>query len=516
MLTKMSIEQKMLILAIIFLPISEFIVKFPFVEGDCSKLFLFIGMCISIYKIFMNKESITAFEKFSLYFLLIFFLWQCICTIIGIIEYDFYSMVYLEQMDKLRYLTQTLNGMGIVVSDITVIKLWLSFRFIKDCALQTFFSYGIAIWVYHIYIKSDSDFQKKESIYLHIILAISILCIVLSGYSIFEIGYLRGNSFCADILRKINPLLYNVADAHGWWPPLLWKGQLRSLFPEPSFFGLISVLVVPFLFYSIMKFKKNFFFYCIYGLYLLMLFLTKARTALVLFMLQSLLFYLFILKSQYGRKALKIFFISVFSFLISVYLIAGFKGISNYEKLTDNSNMTTEILKYVDNNITSVVGNKRSNNARFANVRATFLTGVKHPLFGVGKGMSDAYVSDNFTEEDMQNNEVRWNWIYYMREKGVLKSPIPVLNQFTIEIAQFGIPGLLMYIFPIVFILKEMYHMLKYNLDLESVCVSIAYIGSVVALFPNKAFLTYYILTGTMVLLLHNERKERKINNESN
>ena len=127
MLAKISIEQKMLILAIIFLPISNFIVEFPFVGGDCANLFLFIGMCISIYKILINKESITDFEKFSLYFLLVFFLWQCICTILGIIEYDFYSMVYLEQMDKLRYLTQTLNGMGIVVSDITVIKLWLSF-----------------------------------------------------------------------------------------------------------------------------------------------------------------------------------------------------------------------------------------------------------------------------------------------------------------------------------------------------------------------------------------------------
>ena len=306
-----------------------------------------------------------------------------------------------------------------------------------------------------------------------------------------------------------------MAEAHGWWPPLLWKGQLRSLFPEPSFFGLVSVLVVPFLFYSIIKFKKNFFFSCIYSLCLLMLFLTKARTSLVLFILQSLLFYIFIfLKSQYGRKALTVFLISIFSFLISVYLIAGFKGSSNYEKTTDNSSMTKEILEYVDNNIAAVVGNKRSNNARFANIRATFLVGVKHPLFGVGRGMSDAYVSDNFTEEDMQDNEVRHNWIYYMREKGVLKSSIPILNQFTIEIAQFGVPGLLMYIFPVVFILKKMYQKLKYNLDLEIACVSIAYIGSVVALFPNRAFLTYYILTVTMILLLCNEKEEGAVRNE--
>ena len=63
-------------------------------------------------------------------------------------------------------------------------------------------------------------------------------------YSLFEIWWIwTGNSYCEQILITINRNLYTPEFAHGWWPPLLWKGQVRSFAPEPSFFGIFMVFM---------------------------------------------------------------------------------------------------------------------------------------------------------------------------------------------------------------------------------------------------------------------------------
>ena len=256
-MAKVSYEQILLILAIIFLPINNFSVKLPLVGGAVSKGFIFIGFIVLIYDLFIKKYQLDEFERLCLYYLLACYLWQCLCTIIGIQEYEYNEMLYLEQMDKLRYLLQFLWRNGWSINDISAIKIWLTLRCFKDCAFNVLFSYGIVLWIYHIYKNIQLKSIKISTVITHVITSVSILCVVLISYSIFEIGYLRGNQFCTDIIVKINPLLYNVGEYQGWWPPLLWKNQLRSIFAEPSHFGIVGVLIVPMLFYGILKFKTK-------------------------------------------------------------------------------------------------------------------------------------------------------------------------------------------------------------------------------------------------------------------
>ena len=163
---------------------------------------------------------------------------------------------------------------------------------------------------------------------------------------------------------------------------------------------------------------------------------------------------------------------------------------------------------YVKDNITSVTGNTRSNNARFANVRATFLTGIQHPIFGVGRELSTAYVTANFTKEDLKNPEVR-GWSNFVKRDGAFKSPIPVLNELSIEIAQYGIPGLFMYLLPVFYILKRLLKLTKKELSAEIACATIAYLGLLAAMFSNIVFFTYYILTGLMIVLLYNTKGKK-------
>ncbi len=515
MLYQSSFEQKLLMLAIIFLPINAFRFNLPLVGVVISKLFILCGIGIYIYKVLTKKIVLDDFEKLCWYYLLVYFLWQCLCTIIGIYEYEYCNMLCLEQMDKLRFLMEDFRVFGWNINDIAAIKIWTGLRFIFNvCLPSTLFTYGITVWIYHIYNVVQRNSEKVSLIFTHIVLSIGLLCILLISYSSFEIGYLRGSQFCADFLVKVNPLLYNVAGNHGWWPPLLWKNQLRSLFPEPSFFGIVSTLIVPFLFYGVLKFEKKFFL-IVYSIFTVMLFMTKARTALILFILQNILLlsYVFISNPYYIKKSLNVFFASIVSFFVALYLMSGFKVLSIDSNNTSFQGVSSIVSGYINDNVISVIGNKRSNSARLANVRATFLTGVQHPLWGVGRALSDLYIVNNFTEEDLATHEVK-HWFDLLHQKGALQYFIPVLNQLISEMAQLGIPGLILYLLPIFLIFYKLLPMLKLGLSIEMGCISIAYIGSLLAMFSNSAFLSYYILTGLMFSLLHNGWKGETKNYE--
>lgn len=505
MLRKMHFEQILLILAIIFLPINHFRIDMPLMGTVFSKVFILIGIALYILKLCVGQLKLTHFERFACFYLVVLFLWQCLCTVIGIQEFDYYPLVSLDQMDKLRYFVQTLQNNGLHVTDISAIKGWFYLRFLKDCLLCVIFSYGVSLWVYHLYQDKDTCHEDSQTIaFSHLTLSIIILCLIMMAYSIIEIGYLTGNLTCAKILAQINPLLYEIQKTHGWWPPLLWKNQLRSLFAEPSFFGLTSTMIIPILICKILEPSKNFivklFFTCVFGIFVVMLFLTRARTALLLFIGQLLLLvsYVLFFKRVYLKKTFHVLFVVLLSFGLSLFIMSGFKVVNLDSRTVYTSNVQANVTNYITDNIASVVGNKRSNSARFASVRATFLTGLQHPLFGVGRGLTTAYVNANFTEEDLRNGEVK-NWSNYIKQKGVYKSPIPVLNQFSITFANFGAMGLIFYLLPMFYILLGILKNLDGEFHIEVVCMSIAYMATVVAMLSNEAFLTYYIMTGIMI-----------------
>ena len=517
MTIKTNLEQKLLVLAIIFLPVNHFRIDMPFIGTALSKFFILAGIAVYILKLYVGKLKLTRFEQFAAFYLFVLLLWQCLCTVIGIQEFDYYSLVSLEQMDKLRYFLQTLRDYGLAVTDIAAIKVWLCLRFLKDCLLYVVFSYGVSLWVYHLYHEKATCLETFRTVaFSHLTLSITVLCLIMTTYSIIEIGYLTGNLTCTGILTQINPLLYDVKKLHGWWPPLLWKDQLRSLFAEPSFFGLASTMIVPILMYKVLEPSKNIFikrfFTCVFGIFVLMLFLTRARTAVLLFIGQLILLvsYVLLFKRIYLKKLLWILFIVLLSFGLSLYIMSGFKVVNLNSGTSHTSNVQVSAVDYVNDNVASVVGNKRSNSARFASVSATFLTGLQHPIFGVGMGLSTAYVNANFTEEDLRNNEVR-NWSQYVTKEGVLKSPIPVLNQFSIVFAHFGIIGLFLYLLPMFYVLYGILKRMNSGLSIETVCLIIAYIATVAAMLSNIAFLTYYIMTG--ILISYVRIKNRRDNN---
>ena len=611
---KTDFEQKLFILAIIFIPINHFVVEFPIVGGDISKLFALLGVCTYLGKICIKKAALDSFERFALFYLAIYFLWQCLCTTIGILEYEYYDMIYLEQMDKLRYLLQNLRHTGLDINELTAMKVWLWVRFLKDCISNTLLSYGVSIWIYHLYKEYKVKDEKYETLFSHITVAVSVLCLALITYSIFEVGFLRGSKFCADILSGINPMLYEIGSTHGWWPPLLLPERLRSLFAEPSFFGIASVLIVFVLFYKNLTTKKVFFGVVLSSI-VMMTVMTRSRTAIPLFIGQAglLLLYVFAVDRKYVKGAVKIAAIVGLSFLAGIYLMAGFKpvpktasqavkpAVASVKPVIQSKANTTKpkaapvkpIAKNTGNAtkpkattvkpVAKTAGNaakpkaapvkpiaKNTGNAtkpktaavkpavkaagntakpaakvaakskeasfdieaalhsfvmrivpftdkksqqsdtdRADSTKAYFLTGLQNPIYGVGKGLSNAYADVNYKKEDVwRNNE----WSIFIRQKGVLQSPIPVLNHWSQEMAQFGIVGLLIFLLPAVYIFHSLATVFRNGMNLEMACAAIAYIASNIAMLSSEAaFLTYYIFTGMLLIMLQRKTERKEI-----
>ena len=514
---KKNFENNIFILSIIFLPVNCFWLKFPLTGRSLPCLFMMIGVLFYGFRIIKCRFLLNKFEKLGLFYLFVCCFWQIISTFIGVNEYGYYNLFSLEQTEGLRHLLQTIRNVGVNITDATAIKIWTGLRFIKRCFVNVILRYGISLWVYHLF-QADTDRagldNEDNGLINRLNFAINILCIILIIYSAFEIGYLRGNQFCRDLLTLVNPLLYEPQIMHGWWPPLLWKNQLRSLFAEPSFFGLGSTFIVPFLFYKILKSKDVPFTWICYAAFTIMLFMTRARTAVLLFIIQifMLLLYSCGINRKFFRKTIVVLVITVLSFGFALFLMSGFKDPSVISSNTKNESVQETVSNYVGDNVASVVGNKRSNSARFANVRASILTGLQNPVFGVGTGLASAYINANLTEEDLSNDEVK-NWSRYMYREGPVNAPFPNLNQFSVEIAQYGIPGLIMYLLPVFYIFQQLLKLKKQKFNTEIACFFIAYIGSCIGMLSNEAFFTYYVLTGIMISLLHIERQERKTGN---
>ena len=78
--------------------------------------------------------------------------------------------------------------------------------------------------------------------------------------------------------------------------------------------------------------------------------------------------------------------------------------------------------------------------------------------------------------------------------------------------AQFGIVGLLIFLLPAVYIFHSLATVFRNGMNLEMACAAIAYIASNIAMLSSEAaFLTYYIFTGMLLIMLQRKTERKEI-----
>ena len=476
--TLQKLQKLALFCLILFLPLNSIPKRFaiPGIGGDLSNYFFILGMVLLVYEYFKFGFSVNKKVK---YFFCTYIVWQLICLAHGLWFYEYNELLTLNQIPRLEAILNKLASYGVVIPELTAIKCWLWLRFSKNILLLNNIVFLLCFYIWHLY---KNDFT---SAFNDVRRAVICLVMLMGAYSFVELLWLKLNlPFAKLFLETVNPLLYDIVIVHGWWPPLLWNGQLRSISREPSFFGIISVMCLPFMWsYLFEKEYKKLSLLCLFY-FSLMIAATNARTAIVLTIGELgllLLFNIVVQNKEFFKKTILVVVITILAFSFN---LINFKSLMYATNGSINS-----ATNYLKNNVVSVADtSSRSNNARFANLIANLNTVVEYPVMGVGTGLKDAYIDRNLPEFAYSNSEVR-NWSRYMRNEGVLKMGYPGLNKYADVAVQNGMIGLVLYLSVVGYLMLQI---LKYRkaifTDYRTVMLVIAMLGLLAAQISNSAF----------------------------
>lgn len=511
---------------------------------------LFIGIFLEFYCLFKyRKQTITDSKaaRYAVYFLGVYILVSLISMIHGAaifpyLEYLFNDPGVIESghMDKAFHLVQ---GLGIHLTSQEFARVWLVVKGVKPLIKTTIFTFGVAFMIYNWA-------RKHENEYFSLLTRATVLSIcLLTAYSVIEWFYLAHYSWATHVLSFINPWIHGVQNNGGWWPPLLWKGQLRSMFPEPSHFGIYASFAMPLLWYSFVKFENKRVKYCLGALIAVFtfdLFLTNARTAMALFLGEIILliiFTAFIRDRRLIRHVAVIVLVSLLAFGGSVGFINHFMpiqmpqtktvqqanknkpslGKNNVKKQaptdrpkkaqgktnskgkqvakpkTDTNNFGQATQNYIDYNFKSLADEKsRSNRSRFGVMRADFEVGLDHPAFGVSPILRQPYVLEKIAHLKYKNNEMK-SWLRRGKEIGAFSSGVPELGAYTTQFSKTGAIGLFTFLLlPVFLVWKLLCLFIKNRNNLSIVFFLISFIGIMASGIGDHLYITYcyWILLG--------------------
>lgn len=412
---------------------------------------LFIGFVYTIYCQYKYKNILINFDNF-LKFILVYLGITLISLLIGLNNYPYYDLVLngpVTQIEKLPRVINTLNNYEIYIDEKILTIVWMIQGRIKGALLEVLYTFGGAYMIYCWY---HNNWQTAFKI---IIKAVLTSLIVIFGYCFIELFYLSGNETAKNILITITPYLHDIKSSYGWWPPLLLPGQLRSIFAEPSYYGIYFAFALPFLWYVFISVNERYYKIISFSaiiFFTFCLFLTQARTAVVLFCGEVFILSIFTVyfRNKFIFKAVcKIFIAIVIAFMLS--------GLFINNLLVDNRYGINSVESYVESNLTSLTStSQRSNGARYSIMIADLKIALDHPLIGVGSGLRNAYIPDYLPEMAKDNGEVKM-WIQNQKEKGILRSGFPKLGEYPSRFAETGIIGLALFLVPPFILLRKLY-----------------------------------------------------------
>ena len=456
-------------------------IQMNFIGGPVGgKLEFYPLMAAFIYSFYCQYRYRNVFVDFKVFckYAAIFVGMMMLATIVGLIDYPYYDLILngpADQIEKLPKVMSFLQAHGIFVEQKHLMQVWLIAREIKGVLLEAFWCLGGAYLVYAWYKDEWSQALRLA------VRAVTCSCCVLLVYAIVEVLYLAGNETAKEILSFINPYIHPIVTNHGWWPPLLWKGQLRLVFPEPSHVGNYIAFGLPLIWYGYIQADTNR--RAALPLTMVMAFLvfmTKARTAYA--MLAGML--LLLVSLIFGARQYEL--LNKFAVLIESETI-GFDGNVSFVNTTSLSraNQAQSVVQRTleDNLVSLASNNKRSNGARYGLLKAHFRTGLQHPLLGVGKGLTGVYVADNFTPEEAANGEIS-SWIRYQEERGPMAAGYSMpdaMNEFVSRFSSTGILGLGTFLFPFAYVLLRLLKKWVIRKDLTAMMMMLALISSMMA-----------------------------------
>lgn len=199
---------------------------------------------------------------------------QLVSIIHGLVIFPRWELISADQFDKLEKLVSLLSIKGFAIDGLLLGKIWLTIKLVVRVILDTLFTYGVAIWGGSLFLR---NIKRGLHSFLYGILISAIICAV---YFVVELAYQFDAHWAQVILASLNPLLYDVASSHGWWPPLFFGNRIRSLFAEPAYMAtFLSVAIICAGYQFIMVKNKRWFWCLLFMMLIIMMVSTNSKTA---------------------------------------------------------------------------------------------------------------------------------------------------------------------------------------------------------------------------------------------
>lgn len=490
--------------------------------GKLSIYPLLVGLLISLYYWKKTGYEISSDSRKFLLFISTLSLAVFISLLHGLIVYPYYSDILngpVDQIQKLPKVYSYLQHYNVPITEQSLLKVWIKVwmvaRPLKSFILEIIWTFGVSYMIYCWYKK---DWKSCFCI-VRKGLIVSVIAIVL--YSALDILYLSGMWGAETLLSFLNPVVHEIKSNDTWWPPLLWPGQLRSLFAEPSYFGIFAAFAMPWLWYSICTTKnrgRKIGYVVLFVVYTICLFFTKARTANALFMGELFLFGLasIAFRKELLKKYCLILICAVVAFGFSTIALTYMPGSpEKAEIISSKNNLNQDAMKqYFDDNLGSLASSsKRSNRARYSVLAADLGIGKDHLLLGVGRSLRNAYIPQYLPDNAFQSDEIMM-WINNQKTKGIMKSGFPALGEYSSRFAETGILGLIIYLFPALLLLYKIIkairnHTITFTDRLKYICLGISFIGILASGLGDNINITcvYWILLGIGYAMCFGQKK---------
>ena len=493
------LQYLLLSLAIVAEPIYALPKRFqiPGLGGKLFCYFILAGLLIFFLEFVFFRFKIP---KKILYFLGIILLWSIFTEVKGVIAYPYYDQINIESSAKLIQLIHFMQNHQIYfMSSDRVGMLWLFGRALKNIFLEFLYTFCVAAWVFHLFSNSFIDgFNKTRKYILLLALALGIYAIpeILLFKFHMPLGY--------EILSVTNPYLYDVGKYLNWYPPLIWPNeQLRSYCTEPSIFGFLAASIIPFS-WSYLKEEIHWYSCLFYSYFIMLVFMTKSRTANAIALYNIFMLIPIFFKSKSKKFVVTIIALSCLGFIANIAL--------NYvPNLQPSSVIEKEesIRDYYNENMKSIIEkDSRSNGSRLINIKSHLNIIKEHPLCGVGRDLSDCYVRDRLSEDAMNNQEIS-SITKSLNEKGPL-GPVSYgnVNQYIFILTNSGIIGLIIYLFPMVYV---SYKSVKLGIWKNSkiIVLLIALLGNLLSQMAGEGMILLYVILGLLYVGI-NERENRR------
>lgn len=470
----------------VIFPVIPMSLRIGFLGGEFSAKasFYTLLLCL-IYSIWIQRHKLCEYKLYwkMLLYIVLLSLTITVSLVHGLVNFPYYELIPGSDYGnyKLASILQAIFNQDI--SEYTLSVIHFSFRVLKNSLTQLIFTFGFSYLVFCWYK------YRTEMILKIVSIGSLISASLVVGFGIIELFYFGGQQWALSVLTYIRPIVHAIEINNTWWPPLFWPElQFRSLFPEPSFLGIYTVITIPFLWNIIFTSKNKKL--VVYSSIIVMLLemitlLANSRTATIFLLIDHILLILVLCIKFRDKRfiihAVLVTLIGLFAFLGNIVYTSNVLYTQNV--LTkDTKNISTQqvvnqISSYGENNITSLSKkSSRSNNQRYGVMKADLNIFIENPLLGIGQGLRTPYVLNHLDEDTLHNTEVKM-WINNIKNKGLINISIPMLGEYTSRLSETGIISFVLFMAPILLLL---FRLLKYIIqnskDTFVIFFTIAYI----------------------------------------